>query len=67
MTIQEENDDLIVDTVERFLEPEPPSRKPKPPKRKAWRPKMGPIGYEILKARSVLDRPNDVLVKLLYG
>jgi hypothetical protein len=28
---------------------------------------MGPIGYKVLQVRSVLNRPDDVLVKLLYG
>ena len=58
-----DDDNLI---VEALLEP-PPDRRPKEPKRKAWRPKMGPIGYKILQTRSVKDRPEDVIVKLLYG
>lgn len=44
-----------------------PERKPKEPKRKGWRPKLGPIGYEVLQAREVPGKPHDTLVKLLYG
>ncbi len=49
-----------------LLEP-PPDRKPREAKRKTWRPKLGPIGTKIIQTRSVLGRPQDVLVKLLYG
>lgn len=61
--MNEENLELMVGSL---LDP-PPQRKPKEPKRKAWRPRLGPIGYQVLRTRSVLNRPEDVLVKLLYG
>jgi hypothetical protein len=60
------NEEWIDSMAEALLEP-PPDRKPREVKRKSWKPKLGPIGHQILKARSVLNRPDDVLVKLLYG
>lgn len=59
----EDDSDLMIGAL---LDP-PPAKKPKEVKRKSWRPKLGPIGYQILQTRSVLNRPEDVLVKLLYG
>ena len=60
------NEDDMDLMAEALLEP-PPDRAPRQPKRKSWRPKMGPIGYQVLQNRVVLSRPNDVLVQLLYG
>ena len=58
--------DEKLDLFASLLEP-PPERKPREPKRKSWRPKLGPIGQEVLKINSVEGNPSEAMVKLLYG
>jgi hypothetical protein len=52
---------------EIFAPAPPPRRRPKAASGEVWRPRLGPIGYEVLRARSVPGKPQDTLVKLLYG
>jgi len=53
-------------TLAALLDP-PPGRKPREPKRKSWRPKIGPIGLDIMRTNSVPGNPSEAIVKLLYG